>query len=166
MKYSIYSILILLSFNNTYAQGLDSNIVKTIDGTINETYKIITGEKGKNRNWEAFRLLFTDDAQLSVLRHDTSGKNITNTYTLEKFVRLGIKYYENDGFVEYPIKTIINEYNGIANVFQSYYAKELNYEEKGVNSFQLINDGKRWWIKSLLWTSDNNGIKIPEQLRK
>lgn len=162
----IIHIFFTLLYINLSAQNLDTNVVKTIDGTINETYKIITGERGEKRNWEAFRQLFTGDAQLSVLTHDSLGRGILTTYSLEEFVRIGMKYYEKDGFIEYPLKTIINEYNGIANVFQSYYAKENEFEEEGVNSLQLIFDGKRWWITSILWTSDINGIKLPKELKK
>ena len=165
MKLIAPFLLFILS-TGLQAQVIDTNIVKTIEGTINETYKIMTGERGEHRNWEAFRQLFTSDAQISVLIHDTSGNALLKTYTLETFVRLGMKYYESDGFIEYPLKTVINEYNGIANVFQSYYAKESDIEEEGVNSFQLIFDGERWWISSILWTSNMNGVELPDQLKK
>lgn len=169
MKTAIFSSFLFLLNYNIHAQDrqdIDTNIVKTIEGTIGETYKIITGERGKNRNWEAFRQLFTPDAQISVLVHDTTGRGIVKTYTLEEFVRIGMKYYEEDGFIEYPLKTIIHEYNGIANVFQSYYAKELDIEEEGVNSLQLIFDGERWWITSILWTSNMNGVELPKKYKK
>ncbi len=145
---------------------LDSSVVETIDGTINESLKIISGERGKKRNWESFRQLFTPNAQISVLNHDSLGNGVLRTYSLEEFVRIGMKYYEGDGFIEYELNKTINEYNGIAHVFQAYYAKELNIEEKGINSFQLIFDGKRWWITSLLWVSDRNGIKLPIEYDK
>jgi len=60
----------------------------------------------------------------------------------------------------------VDEYNGIAQVFQSYYAKELDIEEKGINSFQLVHDGKRWWIFNILWTNDRNGNKVPSKYLK
>ena len=57
----------------------------------------------------------------------------------------------------------VEEYNGIATVFQGYYAKELDMEEKGVNSYQLFYDGTRWWITGLIWTSDRNGVALPKK---
>ena len=159
----------LLASHILFAQTrfeLDSTTVKTIDGTINETLKIVSGERGENRNWEAFRYLFTPNAQLTVLNHGKDNKNTHKTYSLEEFVRVGMQFYENDGFIEYELTKTVDEYNGIAQVFQSYYAKELDYEERGINSYQLIYDGKRWWITSLLWTSDRNGVKLPEKYIK
>jgi len=169
MKYIITILFVL--FGNLYLSAqnlteLDSSIVKTIDGTINESLIIITGERGKKRNWESFRQLFTPTAQISVLNHDSIGNGIIRTYTLEEFVRIGMKYYEGDGFIEYELNKTVNEYNGIAHVFQGYYAKESNIEEKGINSFQLVFDGKRWWITSLLWVSDRNGVKLPAKYDK
>ena len=73
--------------------------------------------------------------------------------------------YEQDGFIEYEIKKTIDSYNGIVHVFQSYYAKELDFEEKGINSYQLIFDGERWWISNLLWTSNRNGIELPKEYK-
>jgi len=139
---------------------------ESIDGIVKEVLKIISGEKGKERDWDAFRNLFTSNAQISVLVHGKDGSATTRSYTSDEFISLGKKYYENDGFLEYEIKKVVNEYNGIANVFQSYYAKELDVEEKGVNSYQLVHDGKRWWIQTLLWTSNRNGVELPEHLEK
>lgn len=154
---------------NAYSQSyqlVDTNAVKTIDGIINEGLKIITGEKGKNRNWEAYRMLFTPNAQITYLHHDTIGKNIPFTSSLEEFVRTGRAYYENDGFIEYELKKKVIEYNGVANAFQSYFAKEKEHEELGVNSYHLIWDGKRWWITDILWTNNINGVELPDGLKK
>jgi len=169
MKALTALLFILLLGSNLIAQDrhdLDTNVVKTIDGTVNETLKIIAGERGENRNWEAFRQLFTPSAQITVLVHDSSGYNIARSFTLEEFVRMGMKYYERVGFIEYELKKTIDEYNGIAHVFQSYYAKELDTEEEGINSYQLIFDGKRWWITSILWASNKNGVELPEEYKK
>lgn len=160
-----FTLLFQCHLNAQDRWGLDTNSVKTIEGTAGEVYKIITGERGENRNWEAFRQLFTPVAQISFLAHDSTGKGFLRTFTLEEFVRSGMKYYEKDGFVEYPLQTVINEYNGIATVFQSYHAEELDIEEEGVNSLQLVFDGSRWWITNVLWTSNSNGVELPDNLK-
>jgi hypothetical protein len=73
------------------------------------------------------------------------------------------EYYQN-GYLEYEISKVVNEYNGIANVFQTFYGKDSeNREEKGINSYQLVYFNHRWWIASLLWTGDNNGVKVPKK---
>ena len=165
----LFILLFFIIPSVAFAQSrtaFDSSIVKTIDGTVNEVLKIVSGERGQKRNWEAFRYLFSPNAQISVLNHGKNGVNTLNAYSLEEFVRLGMRFYENDGFIEYELAKTVDEYNGIAQVFQSYYAKELDIEERGINSFQLVHDGSRWWITSILWTSDRNGTKLPEKYLK
>ena len=156
----------LFVFNITLEAQVQNNAFESIDGVVNEGLKIVSGKKGESRNWEAFRMLFTPNAQLSVLNHDTLGNAKVNTYSLEEFVRIGMRFYEGDGFLEYEITKTIDEYNGIAHVFQSYRAEELDLVEEGINSYQLIFDGKRWWITSILWTSNRNGVELDSSYKK
>lgn len=32
---------------------------------------------------------------------------------------------------------------------------------RGINSIQLFNDGNRWWIISVFWSSENPANPIP-----
>jgi len=34
---------------------------------------------------------------------------------------------------------------------------------RGINSFQLMNDGKRWWVLTIYWTSERPDLPIPER---
>ena len=68
------------------------------------------------------------------------------------------------GYLEHETGKTINEFNGIANVFQSFYGKDSENEEaRGINSYQLVYFGKRWWIVNLLWTLETDKIKIPKK---
>ena len=163
-------LLGLLFFTSTQLSAqnnkIDISTVNSIDGIVNEVLNIISGEQGKKRDWEQFRQLFLPTAQFAVLYHKDDGIKLINTLTLEEFVRMAGQAYQNDGFLEYELSKKVDEYNGIAQVFQSYYAKELGVEEKGINSFQLVHDGKRWWIFNILWTNDRNGVKVPDKYLK
>ena len=160
-----FLFVFILNFE-TVAQIETLTAVKSIDGIVKEGLKIISGERGESRNWESFRILFTPNAQLSVLNHDSLGNAKLNTYSLEEFVRIGMHFYEGDGFLEFEITKTVDEYNGIAHVFQSYGAEELELVEEGINSYQLIYDGERWWITNLLWTSNRNGIELDSEYKK
>ena len=143
-----------------------TNSVSSIDGIVNEVLSIVSGEEGKERDWEQFRQLFLPTAQFGVLYHKNDGTKQINTLTLEEFVRMAGQAYQSDGFIEYELSKKVDEYNGIAQVFQRYYAKEQDIEEKGINSFQLVHDGNRWWIFSILWTNDRNGVEVPGKYLK
>ena len=90
---------------------------------------------------------------------------------MKKFILLMDDQYYDRGFSECEIKRkVVDEYNGIANVFQSFYAKDSeNHEEKGINSYQLVYAKKRWWIRNILWMGDLMEVstgKIFTQLKK
>jgi hypothetical protein len=74
-------------------------------------------------------------------------------------------YYEQ-GYTEKEINKVIDEYNGIAQVFQSFCGKDYDgVEECGITSYQLAYYENRWWIVSLLWTLKADGKELPTELR-
>ena len=142
----------------------DTNAVKSIDGIVKEVLRLVSGEKGKTRNWEALRNLFLPTATFTVLNNSDSIPQPVETVSLDDFIKLMHDEYYEQGYLEYETGKTIDEYNGIANVFQSFYGKDSeNKEERGINSYQLVYFSKRWWITNLLWTGDSNGVKVPEK---
>lgn len=141
--------------------------VQTIDGIVNEVLRLSAREKGKTPNWDAFRQLFLPTATFTVLNHDTTFPTPSETVTLEEFIELMQDSYYEEGYIEYELGKVVNEYNGIANVFQSVYQKDSqNLESKSINSYQLIYFDDRWWVANLIWTTDLNGVKVPKKYQK
>jgi hypothetical protein len=166
MKNILTASLLFVSVN-LFAQNkmnVDTNAVHSINGIVKEMLRLVSGEKGKARNWEFFRSLFLPTAQFTVVNHSDSISQPVETVSLEEFIKLMHDQYYDAGYLEYEINKVVNEYNGIANVFQTFYGKDSeNLEERGINSYQLVYFNNRWWIANLLWTGDNNGVKVPEK---
>lgn len=165
-KVIVFGLLILLSTSLRAQEKspADTTAAQTIDGIVNEVLKIMAGEKGKVRNWSAFRDLFLPTATFTVLNHDDTFPTPTETVSLEEFIELMHDSYYDEGYIEYELGKVVNEYNGIANVFQSVYHKDSeNVEGKGMNSYQLIYFKNRWWIANLIWTTDSNGVEVPKE---
>ena len=167
MKKILLVFFILISATALTAQekmSADTNAVKSIDGIVKEVLRLVSGEKGKTRNWEALRNLFLPTATFTVLNNSDSIPQPVETVSLDDFIKLMHDEYYEQGYLEYEIGKTIDEYNGIANVFQSFYGKDSeNREERGINSYQLVYFKKRWWVANLLWTGDTNGVKIPDK---
>lgn len=167
MKKILLVFFILISATTLTAQekmSADTNAVKSIDGIVKEVLRLVSGEKGKTRNWEALRNLFLPTATFTVLNNSDSIPQPVETVSLDDFIKLMHDEYYEQGYLEYEIGKTIDEYNGIANVFQSFYGKDSeNREERGINSYQLVYFKKRWWVANLLWTGDTNGVKIPDK---
>ena len=145
----------------------DANALKLIDGIVKEVLRMISGEKGKIRDWEAFRNLFLRSATFTVLNHNDSIRQPVETVQLDEFIELMHDPYYERGYLEYEIGRVVDEYNRIAQVFQSFYGKDAeNMEEHGVTSYQLVFFEDRWWIANILWTGDSNGVKVPKKYLK
>ena len=170
MKCFFAVLIFLFGLSPLYAQQLmesNPNALKSIDGIVNEMLRIVSGEEGRKRNWQDFRNLFLSSARLTVLYQDTSFNLPIETVTLDEFIEyMGDDYYDED-FIEYELGKSVEEYNGIANVFQSYYVQDgEGNAEMGINSYQLVYFNDRWWIANLVWTGDGNGVPVPKKYLK
>jgi hypothetical protein len=140
------------------------NAVKSIHGIVNKVLDIVSAHEGEERDWDAFKNLFLPTARLSVLNHDETIAEPFESITVDEFIELMSDEYYQKGFIEYELGKKIDEYNGIAQVFQSYYGKDSEGNEgRGINSFQLVYFKNRWWIASLIWTGDDNGVEVPKE---
>ena len=161
----VFSIIITTMSSSAQVKlSSDTNAVKSIDGIVKEVLKLVSGKKGTTRNWEALRNLFLSTATFTVLNNNDSIPIPVETISLDDFINLLHDEYYEQGYFEYEISKTIDEYNGIANVFQSFYGKDSeNTEERGINSYQLVYFNKRWWIANMLWTIETKGAKIPKK---
>ncbi|MCK8521607.1 hypothetical protein M0D21_08505 [Aquimarina sp. D1M17] len=164
MKNNIFIALLLLVQASSFGQD-DMSYLKTIEGVTNKMIELISGDIGEERNWDEYRNLFLPRAQKMSLSVNKEGKERVRVMNLEEFIRNVGPFYKRDGFEEYAIGLEVNEFNGIANVFQSYYCRNLKgtFEKRGINSYQLVYSNERWWIASTLFTAETEKAKIPEK---
>ncbi len=161
---TIWTILVL-SISFQLSAQVDTLAVKSIKGITDKMIELISGEIGEPRDWDEYRMLFLPTAQKISIYRSAPPKKQVKAMTLEEFVRYVGPLYKRDGFEEYAIGLTINEFNGIANVFQSFYCKNLlgTYEKRGVNSYQLVYADDRWWIASTTFTNETEDKPIPEE---
>lgn len=158
---------------NAMAQTKDANPadVGSIDEIIKAVYDVISGDAGKTRDWDRFRTLFHKDARLI-----PSGKNQkTGTFgatalTPEDYIKRVEPVFAKDGFFETEKASRKEIYGNIAHVFSTYESFRKSEEKKpfmrGINSFQLLNDGKRWWIMTIYWQAETPDHPIPKKYLK
>jgi hypothetical protein len=167
MKYLLYWSCFLLPLSYIDAQPLveaDTAAVHSIDDIVKEATRLVCSAEGKTRNLAAYRDLFLPTARFTVLYHGDAMPMPSESVSLEEFLEYLEDPYYDDNYFEYETGKVINEYNGIANVFQSFRATDRDgVDARGVNSYQLIYINDRWWISDVLWTSNDNGVPIPER---
>ena len=165
MKKWMCMIALAMIANGAVAQQSESAAVSTIDGIVKEVLKTISGDSTVVRDVEKLRMLFAPDATLRSLTEARDGSRQLRTFNLEEFARIVRDYYSGTNFFEYELNKTVDVYNGIAQVFQGYEVNGPRGTEQGINSYQLYNDGERWWVTSILWVSDKNGVELPLEYR-
>jgi len=144
-----------------------SSHVQTIDSTIKTLYAVISGEKGVERDWKLFKYLFKTDAKLI-----PSGKNKEGEFKIsymkpEDYIKNSGKWLVEYGFFEKEIHRKVDVFGNLAHVFSTYEAFNSESDKKpfmrGINSIQLLNDGKRWWIVNIYWTQETHSNPIPKK---
>jgi len=141
--------------------------VSTIDNTIASLYAVISGEKGVERDWNLFKFLFKPDAKLIPSWKNKEGIYEVRYLKPDDYIKSSGKWLVENGFFEKEIHRKVNTFGNISQVFSTYetFYSEADEEPfmRGINSIQLLNDGKRWWIVNIYWTQESNENPIPKQ---
>lgn len=136
---------------------------ESIEAIVAEVLEIISGEPGEKRDLDTFQKLFVPEARFTILTHaELDNVGSYESVSLAEFVEILQDSYYEDGFKEVELVKHIDQYNGIAQVFQSFYAVDSKGEGgRGITSYQLLFAQHRWWILNILWTTDSNGAELP-----
>jgi hypothetical protein len=139
--------------------------VKSIDSILAALYDVISGPAGE-RDWNRFRSLFLPGATLTSAGKDREGNIHVRPRSVEDYVKNAGGYFAQHGFLESPIVSRVQTFGSIAHVFNSYESRGAAGEApfaRGINSFQLAHDGKRWWIVSVLWDEERPDNPLPKE---
>ena len=97
------------------------------------------------------------------------GSTFIISWSEEEFIRDATQVFAKDPFYENAIVNKPDSYGGMTQVLSSYESHRVLGDkpfERGVNSFQLLNDGRRWWIVSIFWDSERPDNPLPAKLAK
>ena len=141
--------------------------LSTPNGTVDALYEVISGPAGEDRDPDAMRNLFHESAKMVSVGGAQDGKVRYNVITVEQYIERGFPSLKASGFFEQEVKNVTEIYGNVAHVFTTYESRRKKDDEKpfmrGINSVQLMNDGERWWIMSIVWQNEVPGITIPEK---
>jgi hypothetical protein len=156
--------------------------VATQDAIIAALYDVISGPAGRKRDWDRFRSLFAPGARLipTAPRRPTgtppdaplTGKEeyVPRALTPEEYIQRSGPFLEGQGFFERETARRTEQYGHIAHAFSTYEGKLKSADAKpfvrGINSIQLVNDGRRWWIVTVFWEAETERTPLPEKYLK
>src|SRR5688572_27263017 len=147
----------------------DPRDVATMDAVVAALYDVISGPAGQKRNWDRFRSLFVPGARLIPTGRRPTGEVVSRVRTPEEYIQGGAQLEQN-GFFEKEVSRRIEKFGNIAHIFSTYEARRKAEDEKpfmrGINSIQLMNDGKRWWIVTVFWQAEDPTTQLPAEYLK
>jgi hypothetical protein len=171
----LVSIFILLFFINTAMAQTTKEAnpadVATLDGIMKAVYDVISGEAGRARDWDRFRTLFHKDARLIPTgKNPDTGVVGARVFSPEDYIKRSEPVLVKNGFFEREVARKVDQYGNIAQVFSTYESFHTAADKqpfmRGINSFQLLNDGKRWWVITIYWQAETPENPIPKQYLK
>lgn len=145
--------------------------VKSADAIVAAVYDVISGPAGQKRDWDRMRSLFAPSAQMSAVVRRAGADSATRVVmSVEDYIKNSGPVLESRGFFEKEIARRIETFGGITHAWSTYEARAKADDAKpmmrGINSIQLMNDGKRWWVVSILWQQESDANPLPEKYLK
>jgi len=142
--------------------------VKSMDAILAAIYDVISGPAG-GRDWNRFRSLFLPQARYTQVSTGPDGSKVILTWNVDEFVRDAGEIFSKEPFYEKAIVNRPESFGNVTQVFSSYESRHSPTDkpfERGINSIQLLNDGTRWWVLSILWDTERAGNPLPAKFRK
>ena len=170
-------IIVLIAFTISTTESIAqsqtdkySQDTKSIQHLLDAYYDCISGPIGQKRDFNRLKNLFHSDA---LLMYSYWNKEETKASTMvfksiDDYIEK-LDYLDKKGFYEHEISNTIDKFGSISQVFSTY---RFRVEDKsvapktGITSYQILFDGTRYWIVSMLWTFESNQYKIPKKYLK
>ena len=142
----------------------------SIDSIIAALYEAISFEAGKQSDWTRLRGLFLPGGTLIPPRGPSADR--IAVLTLENFILRARTQIERDknlrgrGFVEKEIARRTEQFSSVTHILSTYEGRFGDDNKplfKGINSIQLVEDGGRWWVASIVWADEDGDVVIPKK---
>jgi hypothetical protein len=164
-------LTVLAAFPASAQQATPSPVraadVESIDAIIASLYESISGPVGQPRDWDRFRSLFLPGGLLVPTSPRADGDGFQHTLlTPDDYIERSGQFLVEIGFREHEIARVLERYGNIAHAFSTYEGfrgTETQPFLRGINSIQLWNDGRRWWILTVFWEAERPDNPLPER---
>ena len=134
---------------------------------IDAVYASISGPAGQPRDWARFRSLLIPGARLIPSARRTPGTTTPVVWSAERCIAAAGAGLERQGFFEREIHRTTEAFGAVLHAFSTCDSKRTPDGEpfaRGINSFQLISDGTRWWIVTIFWDAETSDKPIPASI--
>jgi hypothetical protein len=146
--------------------------VASVDAILAALYASVSHDSSTEPNWARMRNIFLPVGMLIPPKNPKSDMfTVLDVDGFEQRVREGMSAAKQKGdptsFFEHEIARKLDCFGNVCQAFSTYEARRAPSDEKpfvrGINSIQMVNDGHRWWVASVVWDSERADNAIPAQ---
>lgn len=169
LHHTVVALLLVATALPVRAQEADPDDVASPVAIVTAAYEAIARAPGEEYDWDRFRTLFIPQATL-IPNLEQSGGQLTVLSPqgfidwIDSVTQVGGP--NDQGFAEEAIHNEVFRYGDIAHVtssYQKHFWQNDNILGRGINSFQLLNNGGRWWIVSIAWDETTGAGPLPHE---
>lgn len=127
------------------------------ESLVRALYDIVSGPAKSAKDWARLERLHAPGAIITPTQHRSTMAFAAAPQALSKFIELNERLFANRGFHEREIFQRVQRFGHIAHVWSGYETREHPggpVQGRGINSFQLLNDGQRWCVLSATWDTE------------
>lgn len=140
---------------------------RTPERIVAALYESISADPGEARDWPRYRALFADGARLA-MAGAPGVKGRVLAMDAEDLIAQTEAAYAESGFHEIPLTTRVETHGALASVISAFEVRLRRSDTeslmRGVNHFQLLHDGTRWWIVANAGTVDTPNAPLDAAL--
>lgn len=143
--------------------------VQSIDGIVAALYDVISGGIGQPRDWNRMRSLFIPEARIMAIGPKRDSKDFAlRILSVSDYIANSGPVLIETGFREKELSRKTEQWGELAQVFTTYetVTEKDKAVKRGINSVQLMHDGTRWWIISLLFEAERPNLTLPDNYLK
>ena len=141
----------------------DPKDVNTDQRIVLAVYETISGPAGP-RNWDRLRSLMAPGARFIVTGPGPDGGLRTRVLTTEDYIGRAGPATLKEAFYEHGVIGEGSHFAHIASIASPYESRHAIGEKpfaRGINHFELVSDGKRWWIVTISWEAESPTNPLP-----
>jgi len=130
-----------------------------------QLYEVISTPHDQ-RDWDAIRPLFHPRATMVRTGLDETGQSFALAMSHDEYIANATELLEGVQFNEIELRqeaTVFGNVARLASVYQySYQSETANDSGRGVNFFNLINEGDGWKIMNMVWDNERPGVSLQD----
>jgi len=126
-------------------------------------YELVSAPS-EERHWDSVRELYHPRATMVRTGLDEEGRPFVLAMTFEEYVGNVTKHLDSVEFSETEIYQDVTVFGNVARLVSVYeyrsQSSDMTRRGRGVNFFNLVNEGHGWKIMNIVWDNEREGTSL------